>query len=364
MELSYYAVQAASVIALRAPEFDLASFAEQSALRFCQKLMGFALRDFRLLESSLRDAYHGLVYQVMGRHFSTNPLAIPAAKQGMGMLLARTSDLIDAYALDDKDALKGCHDRAVPAGLEPSLKRLGELTSDLTGEQRAIIALGAAVGTIGNVQAAACIAIKAMFADQTLWDAARDLIASTKEAPSRPTKNFEQWRALVQGALKRDPPIPYLPRWELAADGRPGQEVLLALGGGTNEAGSPGGDDPLVWALAPGGTHNCAGAALAWPLIVEIVRQVMCLPGLAEQLDPEDASVLGLTKTWGFICQSYPLVHRRDRRAAQAWLNVAMRLKPPVRDSADRIREVIRAARRASKRRFATRVMCTSRGSS
>ena len=120
-------------------------------------------------------------------------------------------------------------------------------------------------------------------------------------------------------------------------------EVVLALGGGTNHLGAPGGDDPLVWGLPPGGPHNCAGAALAWPLIVEIVRQVMWLPGLAEKLDAEDASVIGLKKTWGFICESYPLVHRRDRRVAQASLNVAMRLKAPVRDNADRVREVIRA---------------------
>ena len=118
---------------------------------------------------------------------------------------------------------------------------------------------------------------------------------------------------------------------------------MLALGGGTNGAGAPRGDDPLVWGLPPGGPHHCAGAALAWPLIVEIVRQVMCLPGLAQRLDAEDASVIGLDKTWGFICESYPLVHRRDRRVAQASLNVAMRLKAPVRDNADRVREVIRA---------------------
>ena len=68
----------------------------------------------------------------------------------------------------------------------------------------------------------------------------------------------------------------------------------------------------------------------------------MLLPGLAERLDAQDASVMGLKKTWGFICESYPLVYRRERRVAQATLNVAMRLKAPIGDNANRVREVIR----------------------
>ncbi len=195
VRLSHFAVRAASVMSLRAPEFDLAAFAEQSALRFCQKLMGYALRDFRLLETSLHDAYRGLVYQVFGRHFASDPLAIPLARQGMGKLLKRTSELIDAYALNDEDGLKGCKDRAIPPGMIPSLKRLGDLEGDLNGEQRAIVALGAAVGTVGNVQAAACIAVKAMFDDPELWQKARKLIASTRT--SHETDNTDEessWR--------------------------------------------------------------------------------------------------------------------------------------------------------------------------
>jgi hypothetical protein len=347
VSLSHFAVRAASVMSLRAPEFDLAAFAEQSALRFCQKLMGYSSRDFRLLETSLHDAYRGLVYQVFGRHFASDPLAIPLARQSMGKLLKRTSELIDAYALDDEDGLKGCEDRAIPPGMIPSLKRLGALAGDLNGEQRAIIALGAAVGTVGNVQAAACIAVKAIFDDQDLWKQARKLAAPTEhyedESPLRPTRKYTEWKGLIEGALARNPPIPFLPRWYVGDDKKPAHEVVLALGGGTNAHGAPGGDDPLVWGFPPGGPHHCAGAALAWPLIVEIVRQVMFLPGLVERLDAEDASVIGLKKTWGFICESYPLGHRRDRRVAQASLNVAMRLKAPVRDNADRVREVIRA---------------------
>ena len=69
----------------------------------------------------------------------------------------------------------------------------------------------------------------------------------------------------------------------------------------------------------------------------------MALPGLAQGLDPVDATVKGLKKRQGFACESYPLTHRRDRWRAQTSLNVAMRIRAPVKDNADRVREVIRS---------------------
>lgn len=367
VELSHKACQAASITALRAADFDLAAFAEQSALRFCQKLMGYALADYKLLDVALRASYRALVYQVMGRHFVTDPVVIAEGKAAMGKLLARTAALIDAYALNpkaahhDEEVLKGTVDRDVPQGFIPALRKLGEHRSDLNGEQRAVIALGAAIGSVGNVQAAACMVIKALFRDQTerdrlresgpdvdsLWANARRLARG--EATGRPTRQFDTWKELIQDLLRQNPPIPFLPRLKvneqgmatLDEDGLLEGEVLLALGGGTLDSGVA--DDPLIWGMTGEGTHWCAGQALAWPLIVEIVRQVMALPGLAQRLDAQDASVIGLKKRWGFACESYPLTHRRDERVAQASLNVAMRLKSPVRDNADRVREVIRA---------------------
>lgn len=362
VELSQKACQAASISALRAADFDLAAFAQQSALRFCQKLMGYALKDYKLLSESLPLSYQALVYQVMGRHFVNDPVVIPQGKAAMGKLLTRTSALIDAYAYNDEDELKGCTDRAVPDGFKPVLKQLGELRNDLNGEQRAVIAVGAAIGTVGNVQAAACIAIKGLFASQTkhahshgsgpdsqsLWAIARRLALDPKEDPGRPTTKFIDWKRLIQGLLSHNPPIPFLPRVKVDAQGIAGSddgvlkgEVLLALGGGTSHGS--GEDDPLIWGLPGRGPHWCAGQALAWPLIVEIVRQVMALPGLAQQLDAEDATVIGLEQRWGFACKRYPLTHRRDERVMQSSLNVAMRLKAPVRDNADRVREVIRS---------------------
>lgn len=344
VELGHHACQAASIMGLKRPDFDLAVFAEQAAVRFCQKLLGYSLVDYTLLERTLGAGYRGLVYQVMGRHFTTDPTAVPEARQAMGRLLARTGALIDAYATEDKDALKGCKDLAVPTGFKPVMEQLAAPALALNGEQLAVIAVGAAVGTVGNVQAAACIAVKAMFADRRLWKVARKL--AMRESGRSPTRRFRSWQRLIQQALRDDPPIPFLPRIELLEGSAIG-DVLLALGGGTRDASAPHGDDPLIWGLpppvAPAGTHWCAGQALAWPLVVEIVRQVMRLPGLAERLDPEDASVIGLKQRWGFACESYPLTHQRERRVAQSSLNVAMRLRSPVKDNADRVREVIRS---------------------
>lgn len=342
-EVGHAAVQAASVMAFRAPDFDLADFAEQSALRCCHMLMGYALKDYRLLETTLKAAYKALVYQVMERHFVTDPVLIPEAKALMGRLLARTSALIDAYAADDEDELRGCEDPALPSGVTRVLKKLGKLDSDLNGEQRAIVALGAAIGTVGNVQAAVCVAVKALYEkrNEGLLAFARKL--AREERTGRSTNKYDEWKRLIAPRLRDNPPIPYLPRLKVDGQGNKIGEVLLALGGGTRDPEDGVGDDPLVWGLPKTAPHWCAGQALAWPLIIEVVRQVMALPNLAPALDPEDAEVKGLTKRRGFACESYPFTHRRDRWRAQTSLNVAMRIRAPIKDNVDRVRDVIRS---------------------
>lgn len=342
-KLAHAACQAASVMALKAPEFDLAAFAEQAAIRFCQKLMGYSFRDYTLLEATLRAAYRGLVYQVLGRHFATDPLAIPAAKQAMARLLARTSELIDAYATNDEDGLRGCEDSAGTLGLQRVLPKLAKETLDLNAEQRAVLAVGAAVGTVGNVQAAACIAVKALFLDDLGRKTARELALGEPGSRETSDREFGIWKDLLQQSLRDNPPIPFLPRVRIDTNGDFVDEVLLALGGGTRSITAPSGADPLIWGLPHTGHHWCAGMDLAWPLIVEIVRHVMRLPGLAQRRDPKDASIIGLKKRWGFACESYPLTYQRERRVAQSSLNVAMRLKSPVNENAGRVREVIRS---------------------
>jgi hypothetical protein len=366
-KVSEFACQEAAVLSLRADKFDLAVFAEQAALRFCEHLFGYATSDHPLLVKALRLSYKALVYQVMGRHFVTDPTAIPAATETMGSLMRRTGELIDAYQAGDDDVLKGTKVAAGLAGLVPVLKKLGAYRDGLNGEQRAVIAVGAVAGTVGNVQAAVCIAVKALFADpKGLLKEARKLAApkavaevvgavdSVRDPDTREAEaDRKQWYRLIGAALRKNPPIAFLPRVAIPAlEGRAAySEMLLALGGGTQSYDGDDADDPLIWGLPPpagcageaDGRHWCTGRDLAWPLIVEVVRHVMGLPGLAERLDLKDASVIGLEKRWGFACESYPLSYRRHRRVAQSSLNVAMRIKAPVKDNAERLRRVIQA---------------------
>lgn len=351
--LAHAAWQAAAVLGLRGSDFDLAELAEQAALRCCQLMMGYPTSDFPLLESSLRIAYRALVHQVMERHFVSDPVLIPSAKGEMGRLLRRTSALIDAFGREDlDDVTKGWDDPLRPRGITPALKALGELDTSLNGEQLAVVAVGAAIGTVGNVQAAICIAVRALFAKPSLLQQAIGL--ACRECLDSPTGRLADWQKLITGPLRENPPIPFLPRVRVDQHGQKQEELLLALGGGTRPipGQTAGQDDPLLWGLSPApaqagqqapAMHWCAGQALAWPLIVEVVRQVMALPDIAQALDPETGQIHGLEKRNGFACVSYPLTHRRDRRVAQTSLNVAMRIRPPRQDNADRLRSIIRA---------------------
>jgi hypothetical protein len=102
--------------------------------------------------------------------------------------------------------------------------------------------------------------------------------------------------------------------------------------------------DPLIFGLdggpSPHGLHACIGNLLARPLISEIVRRVLQLRGLAEALDPEDGTLVGLERRWGFTCKRYPLSCRLDRQHA---LNVSMRVKTPIAVHAEALKTVIRA---------------------
>jgi hypothetical protein len=225
----------------------------------------------------------------------------------------------------------------LPPGIAPVLQNLAGLDSALNGEQRAVVAVGAAIGTVGNVQAAVCIAVQAFFNDPAKLSEAVALASS--ERASDPTRQYGRWMALIEPALRANPPIPYLPRLIVDQNGTTTGEVLLALGGGTSQAGLEG--DPLVWGMPGTSKHRCAGQALAWPLIIEIVRHVMALPGLAQGLDPLTGKPRGLRKIRGFACHSYPLSYRIDRRRAQTTLNVTMRINPPVKDNVDILRALI-----------------------
>lgn len=374
--LSRRACESAAVLGLAADGFDLAAFAGQTAVRFVQELMGYTFSDHPTLSAALDAAYDALVYQVIGRHVAIDPLVVVEGQRNAGALLRRTAALIDAYAregardahgeqeADVRLALKGQEDLQAVLGCAPLLKALSDPGIPLNGEQRAILAVGTAIGTVGNVRAAICIVVKALLNNPVLHAQARQLAREESGKPA--CENYEAWRRLIAPALRRHPPIPFVPR-VVMPDGGPtglsdkldalvarlrpldcpqtGVELLLSLADtddrcdAMRDPADP--DDPLIWGGYDTGVHWCVGRALAWPLIVESVRCVMELPKLTERLDPENARAFGLTKRWGFACERYPLTYQRDERRAQSCLNVAMRIKAPVHDNAAKVRQVI-----------------------
>lgn len=362
-KLAALAVTEAEPIWLRAPSFDLAQFAEQAALRFCSRLFGFATSDYPQLEKALRGAYMALTHQILGRHFVSDPAAVAAARDPMAGLFIRACELIDEYQRDpDDDPEKlptGVDLRTdlVP-GFDPAMRRLAREAGDLSGEELGVIVVGVMSGVVGNVQAAVCSALYEFFRNG-LVEPLRNKLHDKKDP-------LDLWPWIAE-ALRLNPPAAYLPRRvvkEVTLPGRVklevGEECVLSIvaalrAGGTAFVGSfdekgeiatkpPAEAHSLIFGLdggpSPHGLHSCIGNMLARPLITEIVRRVLLLRGLAEALDPEDGTVIGLERRWGFTCKRYPLSCRLDRQHA---LNVSMRVKKPIAVHAEMLKAVIRA---------------------
>jgi cytochrome P450 len=367
-QLAALAVAEAEPIWLRAPYFDLAQFAEQAALRFCSRLFGFATSDYPLLEKALRGAYLALTHQILGRHFVSDPAPVAAAREPMAALFARACELIDEYQRDPDEIPTGVDLRTDQVhGFEPAMRRLARVVreagavpeDDLSGEELGVIVVGVMSGVVGNVQAAVCSALHEFFRNG-LVEPLRGRVRSS----STPLDELWPW---IAEALRLNPPAAYLPRRVTQDVTLPGgvtlkrdEECVLSIvaalrAKGTAFIGSfdkegclktppPAEADPLIFGLdagpTPHGLHSCIGNLLARPLISEIVRRVLLLRGLAEALDPEDGSVVGLERRWGFTCKRYPLSCRLDRQHA---LNVSMRVKTPIYVHAEALKAVIRA---------------------
>ncbi len=354
--LSNHAFAAVLPTALGRSEFDLAALAEEAATRFCAALFGFAAADFPLLQDALRKGYSALNYQILGRHFVSDPTLLPAADSALARLLQRTATLIDEFQIDDPE-----RPREIEGGehLLPRAQRiLSALAHDpgnLTGQERAVLAVGSMVGIVGNVQASVCIALHALLAHAVKtqgkgWDTLREKSLTDASGASI-------WPWLAEG-LRLNPPVAFLPRvtldcWRIEGVHIPKDaECILALGGATRSSGvdfnpSPGSEiDPLVFGLdapkAHRGIHWCLGKHLAEPLIRRICAGVLRLPGLAQQLHPVDGLPVEFEKQWGFGCTSLRLRHRRDTRFVQQPLNVVMRIKTPTASNAQALAAVIR----------------------
>jgi cytochrome P450 len=364
--LSELAVQEAKVMALRNKNFDLADFSEQAALRFCIKLFGFATSDYGLLEESLRRAYRGMNYQMFGRHFLSEPLTLPLAKEWMGRLGTRVSQLLDDYQRlpnyprwDKRIGDPREQQRTLPEGVEPLsdfgltgtkpvLQALATSTdSNLTGQERMVVAVGTLAGIVGNIQASVCIAVE-------------HILTQRKD---KKIQKPDDWTWIAE-AMKLNPPAPYLPRI-VAKDVttpsgltlRKGEEVILMIGTGTNDSVSNcpfhnvkgQQEDSLIFGFGENVNHArqaysqhwCVGDYLARPLIEETVRTTLALPGLSRRYDPVTAVPLHLEKRWGFACEKFPLSYKREKLRTQQSLNVVMRIKAPIQENAERLKRVI-----------------------
>ena len=327
----------ASVLPLKNPAFNLAAdLAGQVALRFTALLFGFRDEAHPYLEGAMTVAYTQLVFEIIGRHFVSDtglpPTDTPTAKEAKERLRNEIREAATKHI-----ERKGAPKRTV-------IERLLCDYKHPDSEELAIVALGLIAGTIGNVCAAVSIAIADFFAAR---DRGPPLIDDARRAARRPDERYLE--GLVEDALVRNPPAPFLARtstgertgFKVRNDrGEPipeGAHLVLALGAAANRDYIFGGYDPSDY------PHRCVGQHLAWPLTMEIVRQVLLLPGLSQVIDPVTGKPEKLKKRWGAICQSYPMQFQRDRRLDQHPLHLVLPIKQPTKENAKRLLQLMQA---------------------
>jgi hypothetical protein len=345
------------------PVFDLARYAELAALYFTTMLFGFATTDLPLLETSMQKAYLALTYQMLGRHFASEPLTIVNGKGAMAALAGRAAELIDTYrqcaGSERPDQVEDLS-YLLLSNFKPVMWQLAKRPGTLNGLDLAVLVVGSVVGTIGNMRASACIAINEFFNQANARDLSPGtLLQHAKEAARQ--RDQGTLRELISEALRLNPPAPFLPREamkDVTLSGvqiPAGAECVLAIGGATRGDGKfqlhPAAGAREAAAIVFGfmepsnrtgpTLHACLGRHLALPLIEEIVRSVLLLPGLAQRLDAVTGQPIGLKKTWGFRVNGYQLLYRRDLRRKQQTLNVVMRIKDPTTENVGKIQAVL-----------------------
>jgi cytochrome P450 len=335
------AIRRASVLPLKWGRFDLPTeLAEEAALRYVEVLFGFHESAHRYLRPYMRGAYKRLSAQIIGRHFVAAPALLPQTSP------AQTKAIVDGLG---GEVLKARFE-PLPDIDRENRERRG-LAQELTVIRRLELAppddslfiavvRGLIAGTIGNVQAAVCIAIDDFFAapDTGVGPWRIDKARQAALERDRPTL-----KRMVDEAFQRNPPAPFLTRIRRAGDlpyedpasglaaVPAGATLLLALGADPTRAHVFGGTDE------PPYMHSCVGKHLAEPLVCELVAQVLRLPGLRPALDASTGAPNRLKKEWGVACQSYTLEFQRDRRLNIQPLHLVIPLKEPVADSAERL---------------------------
>lgn len=320
------ACERACVLPLKNADFDLLDLgrraatpplADEAALRFVALLFGLPNEAHSPLREAMSSAYTRLTFQIIGRHFVCEPGLSPSDSPEAVTI----RDLLEGHIRDARDAQ---HDRALQRRGLPQDTAIARLYRQYghRAEEPVFVALGLMAGTVGNIRAAVAIAIDHFFAEGALIDQAR-------QAARLRTDLLEE---LIGDALLANPPAPFLARTARKGGiaGVPaGAHLLLLMG-----------VDPDRSLLFGGGRdfmHHCVGRHLAWPLVVEVVRQVLLLPGLGQVIDPQTGTPKRLEKRWGAICDKYPLRYQRDRRLNQQPLYVVLPIKPPIRENAKRL---------------------------
>lgn len=360
--------QTAAVLPLKGRRFNAAELAEQTALRFAEMLFGYSMGEHPYVEAAMRTSYQQLVYQIIGRHFTVQPLLANQAAGAGAYFLQHTSELLAALAAGEqhedmrevKQTLAGIGAaRGLPlANFSPVCERIVAEHSELSGTELAVVVGGLVAGLIGNVQASVAIALDAIFEGAGAQGIDAAIALAHAAEPGSPQRQQLQQR--VMQALADNPPAAFLPRKvvedvALSVDGQvvaqlaKGSHVILAIGAGTREAArrpgaklEPSGD-PLIFGgpAGNGHIHQCLGDYIALPLVTEITRQILRLPGLTRSLDPDTAAPARLKKTWGFRCDSLMLEHARDQLCVQQPLAIIMKIKAPVAANAEKLKSVI-----------------------
>lgn len=351
------AVEQAAILSLQGPNFDLADFAEQAALRYFGLLFGFATSDHAILEDAARRGYRALQYLIVGRHFTSEPTTLPAAQQAIARLSTRCSALMDEYARLTRsprkppwpngptptnatwpDGVQPWGDLHLSGLGEPLLRSLPGLGDKLNGQDLCTMVAGLLVGTVGNVRTTLCLML-----EQLLQPKAAGQIKALGGLPyDQSVPPPAGWLNAIHALMANAPPVPFLPRRALKKVPLQGDAVgpdtdcIIAIRPST-DTGCPWGRPTM----ARPATHACLGQGLVEPLLVALLQRTVKLSGLEQRLDPLDGEPLAPERLWGMGCSRYLLRYRRDKVLKQQPLIVVMRIKAPIAENAERLRRVI-----------------------
>ena len=410
------AFKAGAGLALKQRDFDLAELAEMVAVNYVARLFGFSQADLPLLKTTANAIGNGLMFVNAGQHFITDSTALPLAKQALSKLSNRAAELIDLYdraieqeqidrSTDLQEEFKELRDTWFENPAQPresgkfqQLKDLnfrplmelmaneqqyGIRASAYSTTEKAIMVAGLVSGTITNLRAAVCIAVQQFFELpfkdlDRVRSAAKDARVQHHDANWTDTQ-AGVFRALVEEALRINPPPPFVPRRAAKTMKLGHQQIdkdcaLIIAVGGASYGGNPFSIDATPSRSEPPDTlvgdaskesdcpfskvfggrpetvtthgsaeypHSCIGRDLAMYSVSYTVRQLMLLPGLTQSLDQSTGEVVGLVKRAGFICERYPLEYEREKLLRQSPLQTVLQVRNPVPEHAAALRQVL-----------------------